>query len=63
MRKFKFVVTMESTPLRGYVSEKVVNGALSGAVPIYFGAPDVTRYINEHRIVLCRLNRSVIATL
>jgi hypothetical protein len=35
----------------GYVTEKIVNAFRSGAIPIYWGAPDVTRYFNAKAFV------------
>ena len=48
MRRYKFVVTMENTPVRGYVTEKVVNGALSGGVPICETTCPCARRLSYH---------------
>jgi len=45
-QNFKFVVAFENELSRGYVSEKLVNAMLAGAIPIYLGAPDVYEYFN-----------------
>merc|ERR1719356_199796 len=60
MRGYKFHITMDNTMVDGYVSEKLFNGALGGGVPVYFGAEDVGRYVNERAFVHCRVSRSVI---
>eukprot|EP00976_Prorocentrum_cordatum_P008734 174388-Prorocentrum_minimum.AAC.1 len=39
----------------GYMTEKIFNGLFAPAVPIYFGAPDVTEYINPEAFVLCEI--------
>ena len=39
MSRSRFVITMENSQLPGYFSEKLLVGALSTAVPIYFGSP------------------------
>lgn len=52
-KSFKFSIDMENTRELGYVSEKVFTGLLAGTIPVYFGAPDVSRYINEKRIIVC----------
>lgn len=38
---YKFVIAGEGTRRAGYVTEKLVNAMLAGAVPVYWGAPDV----------------------
>jgi hypothetical protein len=35
------------------VTEKIFNGLLANSVPIYFGAPDVTDYVNIDAVVVC----------
>jgi hypothetical protein len=56
----KFHISMENTQLDGYVTEKLVNGALGGGVPIYFGALDVGKYFNPKSFVHCDVNPNVI---
>ena len=58
MTQYKFVITMENTVEEGYFSEKLLNGVLSNAIPIYFGAPDIGKYVNAKRFVLCNQNES-----
>lgn len=53
MDGFKFVISMENSAQPGYVSEKVIMAAMAGAIPIYFGAPNIAEYINMDRIVHC----------
>ncbi len=36
-QKYKFVMCMESHPIEGYLTEKLVNAFLGFAVPVYFG--------------------------
>ena len=41
-KPYKFVIAGENTEgLTGYITEKIVNAMLSGAIPIYIGAPDI----------------------
>jgi Glycosyltransferase family 10 (fucosyltransferase) C-term len=49
--KYKFVIAFESVKHRGYVSEKMTNALISGAVPIYWGADDVSDHFNPQRFV------------
>jgi hypothetical protein len=50
---FKFSLDMENTQEVGYVTEKLFTGLLGGVVPVYFGAPDIGKYINLKRIIRC----------
>lgn len=46
-KPYKFVICCENTlKLRGYVTEKIVNAMLAGAIPIYYGAPDIVSHFN-----------------
>jgi len=49
--KYKFVIAFESVKHRGYVSEKMTNALVAGAVPIYWGADDVSDHFNPERFV------------
>ena len=57
---YKFHITMENSQVEGYVSEKLFNGALGGGVPIYFGANDIGRYVNDLSFIHCSVSKSVI---
>mmetsp|Transcript_25364 Transcript_25364/g.54750 ORF Transcript_25364/g.54750 Transcript_25364/m.54750 type:complete len:524 (-) Transcript_25364:5079-6650(-) len=59
-RSFKFSIDMENTSEQGYVSEKVFTGFLAGTIPIYFGAPDIHRYLNPKRFINCKLPTDVL---
>lgn len=48
---FKFVIAFENKAIRGYISEKLINPFLAGAVPIYLGAPDVAQHFNPKRFI------------
>jgi hypothetical protein len=50
-RNFKFVIAFENRETEGYVSEKLINPIFAGCIPVYCGAPDVSRYINPKRII------------
>ena len=57
---FKFHINMENTLINGYISEKVFNGAMAGGIPVYFGAPDIAKYVNIRSIIHCAVSREVI---
>jgi len=43
--QYKFIICFENSKTDGYVTEKIFNVFLSGAVAIYDGAPNITDYI------------------
>ena len=53
-RAYKFAIVFENQARRGYITEKIMNAYLSGAVPIYFGAPDISKYVNVNATIICK---------
>ncbi|XP_075519021.1 alpha-(1,4)-fucosyltransferase [Primulina tabacum] len=51
MSHYKFVLAIENTMTDSYVTEKLFYPLDSGAVPIYFGAPDVWNFVPPHSII------------
>lgn len=47
--KYKFAINMENSRTDTYITEKIVNGILSGCVPIYWGSEYIYDYINKER--------------
>ncbi|MBI5732375.1 hypothetical protein HY967_00230 [Candidatus Jorgensenbacteria bacterium] len=45
LAKYKFAIAFENSSYPGYVSEKIFDCFLTGVVPVYLGAPDVTEYV------------------
>jgi len=45
--EFKFGLVMENANVTGYVTEKILNAFLGGAVPIYSGTTDVFKIFNK----------------
>lgn len=50
-RDYKFVIAFENHPIKGYVSEKIINPMLAGAIPIYLGAPDIGEHFNTKSFI------------
>ena len=50
--KYKFVICFENSKTDGYVTEKIFNVFLSGAIPIYDGAPNIADYVNLNSFLL-----------
>lgn len=55
---YKFVLVAENDRKDGWVTEKIFNAVLAGAVPIYFGAPDIETYVNPARFINCNFDIS-----
>ncbi|KAI9201334.1 hypothetical protein LWI28_021759 [Acer negundo] len=51
MSHYKFVLAIENTVTESYVTEKLFYALDSGAVPIYFGAPNVWDFIPPNSII------------
>ncbi|KAH6836018.1 fucosyltransferase 13 [Perilla frutescens var. hirtella] len=51
MSHYKFVLAIENTMTESYVTEKLFYALDSGAVPIYFGAPNVWDFVPPHSII------------
>lgn len=52
-RNYKFVVAAENGKERGYTTEKLFNAFRAGAVPIYYGNPDVGDFFNTDALIHC----------
>lgn len=53
-RAYKFAIVFENQARPGYITEKLMNAYLSGAVPIYFGAPDIFKFVNANATIICK---------
>ncbi len=42
---YNFVLCIENQSINGYITEKIFDSFFSGSIPIYLGAPDVSKYI------------------
>ncbi|KAL6527577.1 GDP-fucose protein O-fucosyltransferase 2 [Orobanche gracilis] len=51
MSHYKFVLAIENTMTESYITEKLFYALDSGAVPIYFGAPNVWDFVPPHSII------------
>lgn len=45
LRQSRFSIVYENAIFRGYITEKIFDAFCAGNVPIYWGAPDITKYI------------------
>jgi len=51
VNQFKFIISMENSREDTYITEKLINGILSGIVPVYWGCNRVHDYINSERFI------------
>lgn len=58
-RDYKFVISVENSFIDGYMSEKLVNPMIAGAIPIYMGAPDVATDFDTNSFIHIRDYRNI----
>jgi len=52
-RRHKFVIAFENQSYPGYLTEKFAEAACSGAIPIYWGDPNIGTYFNPKAFINC----------
>lgn len=45
LKNYKFTLCFENAIFPGYVTEKIFDAIFAGSVPIYYGAPDIKKYV------------------
>ena len=50
---YKFVLAIENYSAPGYLTEKFADAAASNAIPIYWGDPSITKYLNPKAFINC----------
>jgi len=48
---YKFVLTLESSILDGYITEKILGPMITGAIPVYIGSSDIGDHFNERAFI------------
>ncbi len=61
--QFKFVITMENSEQDTYITEKIFHGIHSHTIPVYWGAPRVTEYINPARFIHMKSIDDILPTI
>lgn len=51
---YRYSVVIENVRERNYFSEKLVDAVLCGTVPIYWGCPNIDRFVDTSGMILCR---------
>ena len=57
--RYKFAIACENSSTAGYVTEKIADAFASGAVPIYWGDPEIARDFNPDAFVNCHAFQSL----
>jgi len=60
---YKFNIAMENQLDHGYMTEKIFNPMLAGSTPVYFGAPDIAKYVNPRRFIHCDISETSIVKM
>jgi len=59
LQKYKVYLAFENSAEPGYVTEKIMDGYAAGAVPVYWGAPDVDNYVPPNSMIHVRNNHDI----
>ena len=51
LNRFKFALCFENCVFPGYVTEKIFDCFLAGCIPIYFGAPDIRKFVPQDAFI------------
>jgi hypothetical protein len=51
IRPYKFMIAMENGSVLNYNTEKILNAWLGGAIPIYYGDPNIDKVYNEKAFI------------
>ena len=51
LKRYKFALCFENSIFEGYITEKIFDCFFAGVIPIYYGAPDIEKYIPENTFI------------
>ncbi len=51
LSQYKFVLCFENAIFPGYITEKIFDPMFAGCVPVYFGAPDIEKYVDKEAFI------------
>jgi len=49
--QYKFIITMENSKNKDYITEKILEGFAANTIPVYWGSDHITDYFNEERFI------------
>jgi len=56
LSKYKFMICFENSSVDNYFTEKLLNSFYSGTIPIYWGCPNISDYVNMDAILYLKPN-------
>ena len=59
LSSYKFSIAMENSEGDGYISEKIIESFLSGAIPLYYGDYMIDEYINPKSYILIKSEKDI----
>jgi hypothetical protein len=51
LSNYKYSICFENSVINGYITEKIFDCFYAGTVPIYYGAPDINKYVNPKAFI------------
>jgi hypothetical protein len=51
LSNYKYSICFENSVINGYITEKIFDCFYVGTVPIYYGAPDINKYVNPKAFI------------
>ena len=51
MAQYRFSICFENLRFSGYVTEKIFDCFFAGCIPVYYGAPDIERYVPKEAFI------------
>jgi len=54
LSRYQFCLCFENMAMDGYITEKIFDCFYAGTIPLYLGAPDISKYIPEEIYIDCR---------
>lgn len=59
VRDFRYTISFESSWQEGYFTGKIIDGILAGCMPIYWGCPDLERYLPKNSFIRVDLRKDM----
>lgn len=58
-RQSRYAICFENSTERGYSTEKLFDVTYGGAIPIYWGDPEIELYCNKNAMILCKSMKDI----
>jgi len=63
LASYRYSVVIENSREPGYFTEKLIDALLLNTVPIYWGAPDITKYFDLAGLMICTNEAEIVAAI